>query len=172
MVLPYIDMNPRQVYMAPHPEPASHLPPLPLPLGHPNSLALSSLYHASNLHWRFISHIIIYMFKCHSPKSSHPHPLQKKSKRLCPFCCLSYRVIITIFLIPYICIQFSSVAQLCPTLCNPMNRSMPGLPVHQQLPEFTQTHVHRVSDAIQPSHPLSSPSPPAPNLSQHQSLFQ
>ena len=70
--------------------------------------------------------------------------------------------------------QFSSVPQLCPTLCDPMNRSMPGLPVHHQLLEFTQTHVHRVSDAIQPSHPhpLSSPSPPAPNPSQHQGLFQ
>ena len=68
--------------------------------------------------------------------------------------------------------QFSSVAQSCPTLCDPMNRSTPGLPVHHQLPEFTQTHVHRVGDAIQPSHPLSSPSPPAPNPSQHQSLFQ
>ena len=69
-------------------------------------------------------------------------------------------------------LQFSSVAQSCPTLCDPMNRSTPGLPVHHQLPEFTQTHVHRVSDAIQPSHPLSSPSPPAPNPSQHQGLFQ
>ena len=68
--------------------------------------------------------------------------------------------------------QFSSVAQSCPTLCNPMNRSTPGLPVHHQLPESTQTHVHRVSDAIQPSHPLSSPSPPAFNLSQHQDLFK
>ena len=58
--------------------------------------------------------------------------------------------------------QFSSVAQSCPTLCDPMNRSTPGLPVHHQLPEFTQTHIHPVSDAIQPSHPLSSPSPPAP----------
>ena len=58
--------------------------------------------------------------------------------------------------------QIRSVAQSCPTLCNPMNRSMPGLPVHHQIPEFTQIHVHRVSDAIQPSHPLSSPSPPAP----------
>ena len=67
--------------------------------------------------------------------------------------------------------QFSSVTQSCPTLCNPMNRSMPGLSVHHQLPEFTQTHVHRVSHAIQPSHPLS-PSPPAPNLSQHQGLFK
>ena len=69
-------------------------------------------------------------------------------------------------------VQFSSVAQSCPTLCDPMNRSTPGLPVHHQLPEFTQTHVHWVSDAIQPSHPLSSPSPPVPNPSQHQSLFQ
>ena len=69
-------------------------------------------------------------------------------------------------------VQFSSVAQSCPTLCDPMNCSMPGLPVHHHLPEFTQTHVHRVSDAIQPSHPGSSPSPPAPNPSQHQSLFQ
>ena len=69
-------------------------------------------------------------------------------------------------------IQFSSVAQLCPTLCDPMNCSMPGLPVHHHLPEFTQTHVHRVSDAIHPSHPLLAPSPPAPNPSQHQSLFQ
>ena len=72
----------------------------------------------------------------------------------------------------WLSVQFSSVAQLCPTLCDPMNRSMPGLPVHHQLPEFTQTHVHQVGDAIQPSHPLSSPSPPAPNPSQHQGLFQ
>ena len=69
-------------------------------------------------------------------------------------------------------VQLSSVAQSCPTLCDPMNRSTPGLPVHHQHPEFTQTHVHRVSDAIQPSHPLSSPFPPAPNPSQHQGLFQ
>ena len=65
-------------------------------------------------------------------------------------------------------VQFSSVAQSCLTLCDPMNRSMPGLPVHLQLPEFTQTHVHRVSDAIQLSHPLSSPYPPAPDPSQIQ----
>ena len=68
-------------------------------------------------------------------------------------------------------VQFGSVTQSCPTLCNPMNHSTPGLPVHHQLPKFTQTHVHRVGDAIQPSHPRSSPSP-APNPSQHQSLFQ
>ena len=69
-------------------------------------------------------------------------------------------------------IQFSPVTQSCPTLCNPMNCSTPGLPVHHQPLEFTQTHVHQVGDAIQPSHPLSSPSPPAPKTSQHQSLFQ
>ena len=69
-------------------------------------------------------------------------------------------------------VQFSAVAQSCLTLCNPMNRSMPGLPVHHQIPECTQTHVHRYSDAIQPSHPLLSPSPPAPNPSQHEGLFQ
>ena len=79
----------------------------------------------------------------------------------------------------YVCIvtcacsvQFSSVTQSCPTLCDPMNRSMPGLPIHYQLLELTQTHLHRVGDAIQPSHPLLSPSPPAPNPSQHQGLFQ
>ena len=72
----------------------------------------------------------------------------------------------------YQSVQFSSSARSCQTLCNPKNHSMPGLPVHHQLPEFTETHIHRVSDAIQPSHPLSSPSPPAPNPSQHQSLFQ
>ena len=92
-----------------------------------------------------------------------------KNCSLCNFqvCNTVLLAIITMFYI-----QFSSVAQSCPTLCDPMNRSMPGLPVHHQLPEFTQTHVHQVSDAIQPSHPLSSPSPPAPNPSQHQSLFQ
>ena len=68
-------------------------------------------------------------------------------------------------------VQFSSVAQSCPTLCDPMSYSTPGLPVHHQFLEFTQTHVHQVSDAIQPSHPLSFPSP-APNPSQHQGLFQ
>ena len=68
--------------------------------------------------------------------------------------------------------QFSSVAQSCPILCDPINHSMPGLPVHHQLPEFIQTHVHRVDDAIKPSHPLSPPSSPVPNPSQHQGLFQ
>ena len=71
----------------------------------------------------------------------------------------------------FVSVQFSSVAQLCPILCDPMDCSMRGLPVHHQLPKFTQIHAHSVGDAIQPSHPLSSPSP-AFNLSQHQSLFQ
>ena len=69
-------------------------------------------------------------------------------------------------------VQFSSVAQSCLTLCDPMDGSAPGFPVHHQLPELTQTHAHWVGDAIQPSHPLSSPSPPAFDLSQHQGLFQ
>ena len=112
------------------------------------------------------------------PKSSHPLPLpqspQDCSIHQCLFCCLVYTVIVTIFLnsIYMRSDQIRSVTQLCPTLCDPMNRSTPGLPVHHQLPEFTETHVHRVGDAIQPSHPLSSPSLPAPNPSQHQSLFQ
>ena len=69
-------------------------------------------------------------------------------------------------------LHLSSVAQSCPTLCDPMDCSKPGLPVHHQLPEFTQTHVHWVGDVIQSSHPLSSPSPPAFNISQHQGLFK
>ena len=76
------------------------------------------------------------------------------------------------FLVFHCSVQFSSVAQSCPTPCDPMHRSTPGHTVHHQLLEFTQTYIHRVSGAIQPSHPLSSPSPPAPNPSQHQSLFQ
>ena len=80
-----------------------------------------------------------------------------------------YKKMFFLLFFPYT--QFSSVTQSCVTLCNPMNCSIPSLPVHHQLPEFTQTQVHRAGDAIQPSHPLSSPSP-APNPSQHQSLFQ
>ena len=73
---------------------------------------------------------------------------------------------------PISSVQFSSVTQSCLTLWDPMNHSTPGLPAHHQLPKFTQTHVHLFGDAIQPSHPLLSPSPPAPNPSQHQGLFQ
>ena len=75
-------------------------------------------------------------------------------------------------IIQYLSLSYCSVTQSCAPLCDPMNRNTPGLPVHHQLPEYTQTQVHRVGDAIQPSHPLSSSSPPAPNPSQHQSLFQ
>jgi len=78
-------------------------------------------------------------------------------------------VFIILYFIPF---QFSSVTQSCLTLCDPMNRSTPGLPVHHQLSEFTQIHVHLVNNAIQPSYPLSSPSPPAPSPSQHQGIFQ
>ena len=131
------------VHVFPILNPPSLLPPRTIPLGHSSAPTPSIRYPASNLDWRFISHMILYMFQCHSPKSSHPHPLP---------------------------VQFSSVAQLCPTLCDPMNHSTPGLPVHHQLPEFTHTHILRVSDAIQPSHSLSSPSPPAFILSQHQGL--
>ena len=88
------------------------------------------------------------------------------------YCWLKWRVWIIYLSHPFAKdFQFSSVTQLCPTLCNPMNCSMPGLPVYHQIPEFIQTHVHRVSDTIQPSHPLSSPSSPAPNPSQHQGSF-
>ena len=86
---------------------------------------------------------------------------------------LSLSIILLRFIQSFISFsQFSSVAQSCPTLCDHMNRSTPDLPVHHQLPEFTQTHVHWVGDAIHPSHSLLSPSPPAFNLSQHQGLFK
>ena len=82
-------------------------------------------------------------------------------------------IVLTIWtFVSRVMLRFSLVTQLCPTLCDHMNHSTPGLPVHHQLPEFIQTHVHRVDDPNQPSHPLSSPSPPAPNPSQHQGLFQ
>ena len=83
---------------------------------------------------------------------------------------VSFLMVVKIFFF-FLDVQFSSVAQLCPTLCNPMDYSTPDLPVHHQLLECTQTHVHRVGDAIQPSHPLSSSSPPAFSLSQHWGLF-
>ena len=86
----------------PHPEPPSHLPPYTIPLGHPGAPAPSFLYPASNLDWRFVSYMILYMFQCHSPKSSHPLPLPQSPKdcsiHLCLFCCLTYRVVVTIFL--------------------------------------------------------------------------
>ena len=86
----------------PHPEPPSHLPPHTVPLGHPSAPALSILYHSLNLDWPSVSHMITYMFQCHSPKSSHPRPPPQSPKdcsiHLCLFCCLTYRVIVTIFI--------------------------------------------------------------------------
>ena len=86
----------------PHPEPPSHLPPRTIPLGHPSAPVPSLLYYASSLDWRFVSYMILYMFQCHSPKSSHPLPLPQSPKdcsiHLCLFCCLTYRVILAIFL--------------------------------------------------------------------------
>ena len=111
-------------------------------------------------------------FSFQSPKLAVPKNVQTTGQllsfyMLATFCPKSFKLSFQ-----FSSVQFSSVTQSCLTLCDPMNCSMPGLPVHHQLPEFTQTHVHRVGDAIQPSPPMSSPSPPAPNPSQHQSLFQ
>ena len=154
--------------------PPSHLPPHPIPLGCPSAPALNALLHASNLHWSSVSHMVIYMFQGSSLKSSHPHLLPHSPKvcslHLCLFCYLTYRLIITDFLNSISSVKFSCSS--VPALCDLKDCSMPGLPVHRQLLEFTQIHVHWVGDAIQPSHPLSSPSPPAFNLSQNQGLFQ
>ena len=102
LVLPYINMNLPRVYMHSSSWTPSHLPPCTIPVGHPSAPAPSILYHALNLDWWFISHMILYMFQCHSPKSSHPHPLPQSPKdcsiHLCLFFCLAYRVIVTIFL--------------------------------------------------------------------------
>ena len=102
LVLPYIDMHPPWMYACSPSWTPSNLPPHPIPLGHPSAPAPSILYHTLNLDWRFISHMIIYMFQCHSPKPSHPHPLPQSPKdcsiHLCLFCHLTYRVIVTIFL--------------------------------------------------------------------------
>ena len=114
-----------------------------------------------------------------SKTESQTGKIPEKVVSICKYICINYMCVYThvhgcVYLDSYIIntVQFSSVTQSCPTLFDPMNRNMPGLPVHHQLPEFTQTLIRRVGDAIQPFHPLSSPSPPAPNPSQHQSLFQ
>ena len=112
------------VHVSPSPEPLSHFLPHPIPLGCSRALTLNPLLHASNLHWSSISYMVIYMFQHCFLKSSHPHLLPQSPKvcslHLCLFCCFAYRVVI----------QFSLVAQSCPTLFDPMNRSTPGLPVH------------------------------------------
>ena len=109
MVLPYIDLNPPCVYMCSPSWNPSHLPPHPIPLGYPSTPNLSTLSHALNLDWQFISHMIIYMFQCHFPKSSpSPSPTESKdySIHLCFFCYLAYKVIITIFINSlYICVS-------------------------------------------------------------------
>ena len=119
----------------PHPEPPSHLPPQPIPQGHPSATALSTLSHASNLDWRSVSHMVIYMFQCYSLKSSHPRLLPQSPKdcsmHLCLFCCLAYRIIVTIFLnsIDMRSVQFTSVTQSCLTLCDPVDCSLSGFSV-------------------------------------------
>ena len=121
----------------------------------------------------FMSHYFLPFLNCQTFSTFYPFPYWQVINE---YSMISIPTIITTVLttvtIVLCSVQFISAAQSCPTLCDPMNRSMPGLPVHHQLPEFTQTHVHQVGDTIQPSHPLSSPSPPAPNPSQHQGLFQ
>ena len=116
----------------------------------------------------FVTELLIEVWR---PKND---ALENKSRNICFGHMWLHIKTVDLFktLISTIWVQFSPVSRLCPTLWDPMNRSTPGLPVHHQLLEPTQTHVHRVGDAIQPSHPLSSPSPPAPNPSQHQGLFQ
>ena len=160
------------IHVSFHPEPPSHLPLWPIPLGCHRTPALFVLLHAANLHWLSLLCMAVYMFQCYSLKSSLPLLLPLSAKVYSCWLCLLHCLYVRSQCHLSRFHQFSSVAQSCPTLCNPMNCSTPGLPVHHQLPQFTQTHVHQVSDAIQPSHHLSSPSPPAPNPSQHQSLFQ
>ena len=122
----------------------------------------------SSIHWILQARILEWVAISFSRGSSQPRDRTQVSR----IAGVGFNLWATREAIQTFSVQFSSVAQTCLTLCDPMNHRMPGLPVHHQLPEFTQTHAHRAGDAIQPSHPLSSPSPPAPNPSQHQSLFQ
>ena len=137
------------------------------------------LSHLGSQYIYILSYLItdLYNLKCFMPMNISP----QHSYKLFPQRDFLFLVLLLVYTLSY-CLrtlrfhfyvpQFSSVTQSCSTLCNPMNHSTPGLPVHHQLSEFTQTHVHRVGDAIQPFHPLSSPSPPALNLSQHQNEHQ
>ena len=162
-------------------------------------LILIPLFDAQSFKNSFVTFLKMFLIYCHSPdfiilNPSYSHvqtytypslqvlsykEMFLKCQFLLPICWI-HASIFVIVQIPstgvvstvFSSVQFSSVTQLCPTLCYPMDRSMPGLPVHHQLPELTQTHVHWVSDVIELSHPMSSPSPPAFNLSQHQGLFQ
>ena len=116
----------------PHPQPPSHLPPHPIPQGHPSAPALSTLSHALNLDWQSVSHMIIYMFQCYSLKSSHPYLLPQSPKdcsiHLCLFCCLTYRVIIA---------AAAKSLQSCPTLCNPIE----GSPLGSAVPGILQART-------------------------------
>ena len=126
MVFPYINMNPPRVYTCFPSCSPSHLPPRTIPLGHPSAPAPSIQYRASNLVWRFISYMILYMFQCCSPKSSPPLPLPQSPKdysiHLCLFCCLAYKVIVA-------ATAAAKSLQSCPTLCDPIDGSPPGSPV-------------------------------------------
>ena len=134
-----------------------HYPQKSLPLFNIVSISTHCVFHTT-LRVVFLNvkldHVISLWFHLH-----------KKSQRIF----MSNRALHSL---PLLKVQFTSVTQLCLTLCDPMNRSTPSLSVHHKPLEFTQTHAHQVGDAIKPSHPLSSPSPPVPNLSQHQGLFQ
>ena len=116
----YIGMNQPRVYMCPPSQTPLSLPPQPIPMGCPSALALSALFHASNLDWSSISHMVTYMFQCYSLKSSHPHLLPQSPKvcslYLCLFCCLMYAAA-------------AKSLQSCPTLCDPIDGSPPGSPV-------------------------------------------
>ena len=130
------------------------------------------MYIARHLHWFIVPNV---QRGINNNPLKTPPGKKERNKQMFPNSFYKIRIMLILkqgrhyYIYAY---QIRSVAQSCPTHCDPMNHSTPSLPIHYQLLEFTQTHVHRVSDAIQPSHPLSSPSPPAPNPSQHQSLFQ
>ena len=138
------------------------------------SIFTSRSFMVSCLTFKYLIHFELIFLWCKKVVQLHSFAC---SSPVFPTPFIEETVLSPLYVLGFLCcrfssVQFSSVTHLCPTLCNPMNRSTPGLPVHHQLPESTQTHVHRVGDAIQPSHPLSSPYPPALNLSQHQGLFQ
>ena len=164
---PWVHMCPPSWTPLPHPSPYH-------PSGSSQCTGPESPVSCIELDWRSISHMVIYMFQCNSLKSSHPHLLPHSPKvcslHLCLFCYLTYRLIITDFLNSISSVKFSCSS--VPALCDLKDCSMPGLPVHHQLLEFTQTHVPWVGDTIPLSHPLLSPSPPTFNLSQHQGLFK
>ena len=163
-------MNPPQVYMS---SPSWTLLPPPSPF-HPSgsSQCTSPKHPVSCIEPGLATHFIHDILHVAMPFSQifPPSPSPTESIRL--FCTSVSEVLYLKKSLSYLSVQFSSVAKSCLTLCNPMNCSTPGLPVHHQLPEFTQTHVNQVGNAIQSSHPLLSLSPPAPNPSQHQSLVQ